>query len=114
MRISDWSSDVCSSDLYARRPSRKFVSASTREYAWAAYLRTWVDREIGRASCRERVWSVRVDLGGRRIIKQNNTQESRWNTQKRSQTLHSPNVTGERNNTRTQHEIHVKIKHHKL
>ena len=30
--------------LYARRPSRKFVSASTREYAWAAYLRTWVDR----------------------------------------------------------------------
>ena len=30
--------------LYARRPSRKFVSASTREYAWAAYLREWVDR----------------------------------------------------------------------
>ena len=30
--------------LYARRPSRKFVSASTREYAWAAYLRAWVDR----------------------------------------------------------------------
>jgi protein TonB len=29
---------------YARRPSRKFVSASTREYAWAAYLRAWVDR----------------------------------------------------------------------
>jgi protein TonB len=32
------------SQRYARRPSRKFVSASTREYAWAAYLRTWVDR----------------------------------------------------------------------
>ncbi|MEO5566251.1 MAG: energy transducer TonB [Luteimonas sp.] len=30
--------------LYARRPARKFVSASTREYAWAAYLRAWVDR----------------------------------------------------------------------
>src|SRR3546814_18550223 len=28
--------------------------------------------QIGRASCRERVWSVRVDLGGRRIIKKNN------------------------------------------
>src|SRR3546814_13342651 len=31
-----------------------------------------VDRgnlQIGSASCRERVWSVRVDLGGRRIIK---------------------------------------------
>jgi protein TonB len=32
------------SQLYAKRPSRKFVSASTREYAWAAYLRAWVDR----------------------------------------------------------------------
>src|SRR3546814_11946692 len=28
--------------------------------------------EIGRASCRERVVSVRVDLGGRRIIKKKN------------------------------------------
>lgn len=33
-----------STRLYARRPSRKFVSASTREYAWAAYMRAWVDR----------------------------------------------------------------------
>jgi len=32
------------SELYAKRPKRKFVSASTREYAWADYLRTWVDR----------------------------------------------------------------------
>ena len=32
------------SEAYARRPSRKFVSASTREYAWAGYLRAWVDR----------------------------------------------------------------------
>ncbi|MCS4232666.1 protein TonB [Stenotrophomonas chelatiphaga] len=29
---------------YAKRPNRKFVSASTREYAWANYLRAWVDR----------------------------------------------------------------------
>lgn len=29
---------------YAKRPKRKFVSASTREYAWAEYLRGWVDR----------------------------------------------------------------------
>ena len=29
---------------YAKRPKRKFVSASTREYAWADYLRGWVDR----------------------------------------------------------------------
>ena len=32
------------SQRYAKRPSRKFVSASTKEYAWAAYLREWVDR----------------------------------------------------------------------
>ena len=33
-----------SQKLYAKRPTRKFVSASTREYAWAAYLRAWVNR----------------------------------------------------------------------
>jgi protein TonB len=32
------------SELYAKRPKRKFVSASTQEYAYAAYLRQWVDR----------------------------------------------------------------------
>ena len=29
---------------YAKRPVRKFVSAATREYAYANYLRQWVDR----------------------------------------------------------------------
>ena len=32
------------SEQYAKRPKRKFVSASTKEYAWAQYLRSWVDR----------------------------------------------------------------------
>ena len=32
------------SQRYAKRPKRKFISASTREYAYAAYLRGWVDR----------------------------------------------------------------------
>jgi protein TonB len=32
------------SERYAKRPKRKFVSASTREYEYAAYLRAWVDR----------------------------------------------------------------------
>ena len=32
------------SQQYAKRPKRKFVSASTKEYAWAEYLRGWVDR----------------------------------------------------------------------
>lgn len=31
-------------ERYAKRPKRKFVSASTKEYAYAAYLRRWVDR----------------------------------------------------------------------
>lgn len=29
-------------ELLARRPSRKFVSASTREYEYAGYMRSWV------------------------------------------------------------------------
>jgi protein TonB len=32
------------SEAYAKRPKRKFVSASTKEYAYAAYMRNWVDR----------------------------------------------------------------------
>ena len=32
------------SQQYAKRPNRKFVSASTKEYVWAQYLRSWVDR----------------------------------------------------------------------
>lgn len=32
------------SERYAKRPKRKFVSASTQEYVWAGYLREWVDR----------------------------------------------------------------------
>src|SRR3546814_17750539 len=85
MRISDWSSDVCSSDLPmlpSDRPLRMKRSNSGTgsgddhsPFSHARYQPTEPDRasrtsgpEIGRASCRERV-SVRVDLGGRRIIK---------------------------------------------
>jgi len=32
------------SEAYAKRPRRKFVSANTREYEYAAYLREWVAR----------------------------------------------------------------------
>src|SRR5690606_4490995 len=31
-------------ERYAKRPNRKFVSASTREYEYASWLRAWVDR----------------------------------------------------------------------
>src|SRR3546814_7651707 len=64
MRISDWSSDVCSSDLAARLCRRKAAGRRIMPRTWrqdgASVLprrnSAIVDvREIGRASCRERV-----------------------------------------------------------
>src|SRR3546814_18776810 len=89
MRISDWSSDVCSSDLSkylaarcakcmdSTAPMAKFGAMSTDTPGEAAsQSSTWASRssEIGRASCRERVCQYGVDLGGRRIIKKKNIQ----------------------------------------
>jgi protein TonB len=31
-------------EAYAKRPKKKYISASTREYAYAAYMRGWSDR----------------------------------------------------------------------
>lgn len=31
-------------ELYARRPKKKMITASTREYEYAAYMRAWVDK----------------------------------------------------------------------
>src|SRR3546814_9997624 len=66
MRISDWSSDVCSSDLYRfGKPGESEEDFATRmaESLEALILREGPDTvaafiaepEIGRASCRERV-----------------------------------------------------------
>lgn len=48
---------------YAKRPKRKFVSASTQEYAYAQYLRTWVERveRVGNANYPERARVERLD-----------------------------------------------------
>src|SRR3546814_12996120 len=104
MRISDWSSDVCSSDLLTKHrlmrplPEDQDGHASTPRrttHPWARARQAPVSGyrppdaqwpsapgqrptrygEIGRASCRERVESVRVDLGGRRVIKKQKTLE---------------------------------------
>src|SRR3546814_16574018 len=62
MRISDWSSDVCSSDLRLPRPRRgrgrlrEREALSQRPAARALPRAARGGREIGRASCRERVW----------------------------------------------------------
>src|SRR3546814_14369566 len=71
MRISDWSSDVCSSDL---GPCPRI--SSTCGAAWPRFAAS--DRPPRRWSDRKSVVegmsvSVRVDLGGRRIIKKKNT-----------------------------------------
>src|SRR3546814_18220925 len=95
MRISDWSSDVCSSDLispiprvsalWSAMPHRRRISPagtlshgpwrwkSVKVGAWARrriiFTFTWTiltrseERRVGKSV------SVRVDLGGRRIIK---------------------------------------------
>src|SRR3546814_2965409 len=79
MRISDWSSDVCSSDLLALATrtiaiEHQVVGGAHRISERvgdrdSALFRQAHPQEIGRASCREKSVSVRVDLGGRRIIK---------------------------------------------
>src|SRR3546814_9739622 len=84
MRISDWSSDVCSSDLSRRRPAASSPSSWTartrlrppkRSRPWwpTASMRNeraggWRSRD--RKSVAEgKSVSVRVDLGGRRHLK---------------------------------------------
>src|SRR3546814_7710279 len=59
MRISDWSSDVCSSDLYFAGQSVFTAghpySGTSRSRAGTARRRYPGTGQIGRASCRERV-----------------------------------------------------------
>lgn len=56
------------SELYAKRPIRKFISASTREYVYANYLRAWVDRaeRIGNLNYPDE--ARRRRLGGQVVI----------------------------------------------
>src|SRR3546814_18385299 len=84
MRISDWSSDVCSSDLQRvdHRSDRAHHHAADADDRAAGGCRRREPRarhHRGRSVDRNSVVqgkrvSVRVDRGGRRIIKQNNTQ----------------------------------------
>src|SRR3546814_19793221 len=99
MRISDWSSDLCSSDLGTRTKPASVVSLNSM-----MVMKSWIDR-MKKASTttsqantstrivtalskkvvkpdRKRVVkgksvSVRVDLGGRRIIKKKNKERKR-------------------------------------
>src|SRR3546814_1628577 len=69
MRISDWSSDVCSSDLYNEEEAlgksfAHFVGADGFEQTTAM-----LNRKDRKSVVLGKSVSVRVDLGGRRIIK---------------------------------------------
>src|SRR3546814_3109017 len=61
MRISDWSSDVCSSDLRVFQTAASIVSipakpaAAKRSGSGASAAIGALGAQIGRASCRERV-----------------------------------------------------------
>src|SRR3546814_7544717 len=88
MRISDWSSDVCSSDLSARRrhrflcdlatvfapkrSARRALFGSWREAAWrwrpASAGVPSIPRKDRKSVVEGKSVSVRVDIGGRRII----------------------------------------------
>src|SRR3546814_18577641 len=75
MRISDWSSDVCSSDLEAEQ-GRRGVRVELHADAVVGEIEAAEggDQAVGgdRKSVVEgKSVSVRVDLGGRRIIKKN-------------------------------------------
>src|SRR3546814_4379211 len=62
MRISDWSSDVCSSDLVTNRINASPSGMSVKNYRYFYLMTIYVSGikqiergQIGRASCRERV-----------------------------------------------------------
>src|SRR3546814_15183916 len=92
MRISDWSSDVCSSDLHgtggaegiarlgttvrrrrARLPARRLLRRPGHDRGHAA------DGADRKSVVSGKSVSVRVDLGGRRIIKKNQSHSNLHN-----------------------------------
>src|SRR3546814_14538430 len=106
MRISDWSSDVCSSDLPARPsaepagglrqlrsgPGRRSGAADPQYHGSGVVSGGLPDpivaAQVGRGRDRKSVVegkrvSVRVDLGGRRIIKKKKDETNRCNTKDR-------------------------------
>jgi protein TonB len=55
-------------ELYAKRPKRKFISASTQQYEYAAYMRAWVEKveRVGNLNYPEQ--ARRQGLSGRLIM----------------------------------------------
>lgn len=55
-------------ELYAKRPKRKFISASTQQYEYAAYMRAWVEKveRVGNLNFPEE--ARRLGLAGNTIL----------------------------------------------
>src|SRR3546814_8121459 len=74
MRISDWSSDVCSSDLFRKKPGRKQMGAGERRRRKPEELRShrWfgVDdlRSFGHRSRSYQIGFAREDFAGKPVI----------------------------------------------
>src|SRR3546814_15338522 len=78
IRISDWSSDVCSSDLLLSRPCHRRPRRLPDDGQRAGRPAAGTGKEVLRSEER-RVGKecVSVDLGGRRIIKKKNMRATR-------------------------------------
>src|SRR3546814_16188988 len=85
MRISDWSSDVCSSDLQKAAPfKRNDAMLEVMPIGVIAFPGTGITENLDRKSVVSgKSVSVRVDLGGRRTIK--NTKQHQIYRQKYEQ-----------------------------
>src|SRR3546814_19629793 len=86
MRISDWSSDVCSSDLLFHAGTewrnRKLLATGGRVLDITGIGKTvkQAQKKERKSAGKGKSVSVRVDLGGRRLIKKKNNKSLRINT----------------------------------
>jgi protein TonB len=55
-------------ELYAKRPKRKFITASTREYEYATYMRGWVEKVERVGNLNYPADARRQGMGGRLIM----------------------------------------------
>src|SRR3546814_19764414 len=93
VRISDWSSDVCSSDLSASSSARRHSAMPTCRRPWSRPT-TKPNSSERKSVVEGKSVSVRVDLVGRRIIKSTNNNYDHCNQVTLSNlSLHTVNHT---------------------
>ena len=55
-------------ELYAKRPKKKFISASTQQYEYASYMRAWVEKVERVGNLNYPAEARRKQLGGRLVM----------------------------------------------